>query len=141
MLILAVIYIRHRYYTQIPLVKCTIKLLFSGIRISVIAHGDYCDEGTSYVVKWIDFGATLPEVCDFVSNAGRTGGGDGPECYELVMQRAREVLSWTPGSQRALILIGDNLPHEPGYSYGGKQYFIDWRVECEELRKMVKFFF
>lgn len=67
----------------------------------------------------------------------RTGGGDGPECYELVMQRAREVLSWTPGSKRVLILIGDDLPHEPGYQYGGKTYHIDWREQCEELRKMV----
>lgn len=114
--------------------------VFPGIRISVIAHGDYCDEASSYVVKWIDFGATLPEICDFVKNAERTGGGDGPECYELVMQRTREVLSWTPGSQRVLILIGDDLPHEPGYKYGGKTYNINWRDECENLRKMVRIF-
>ncbi|KAH3817172.1 uncharacterized protein LOC127880582 [Dreissena polymorpha] len=107
-----------------------------GIRISIIAHGDYCDEHSSYLIKWIDFGATLPEICEFVKGVARTGGGDGPECYELVLQRAREVLSWTTGSNRALILIGDDLPHESGYTYGGKTYNINWRDECDALRKM-----
>lgn len=106
-----------------------------GIRVAVIAHGDYCDVST-YVVKWIDFGASLPEICDFVKNVQSTGGGDGPECYELVLQRAREVLSWTPGSKRILIMIGDDVPHEPGYTYGGKTYYINWRDECTELKKM-----
>lgn len=106
-----------------------------GIRVAIIAHGDYCDEST-YIVKWIDFGASLPELCDFVKNVGSTGGGDGPECYELVMQRAREVLSWSPGSKRILIMIGDNLPHEPGYTYGGKTYHINWRDECAALKEM-----
>ena len=108
-----------------------------GIRISIIAHGDYCDEHSSYLVKWIDLGGSLSDLCDFVQNVDRTGGGDGPECYELVLKRAREALSWTPGSQRALVLIGDNLPHEPGYTYGGKTYNIDWREECKELNNQV----
>jgi len=121
-----------------PILFIHFEFVFSGIRVSVIAHGDYCDEATSYVIKWIDFGATLPEICEFVKSAGRTGGGDGPECYELVMQRARTSLTWTPGSKRILILIGDNLPHEPGYKCMGKTYDIDWRQECDELRKMVR---
>ncbi|WAR25117.1 YR811-like protein [Mya arenaria] len=107
-----------------------------GIRIAIIAHGDYCDEHSSYLIKWIDFGSALPELCEFVKGVGRTGGGDGPECYELVLQRTREALTWTPGSQRALILIGDNLPHEPGYNYGGKTYHINWRHECNYLGKI-----
>lgn len=106
-----------------------------GIRVAVIAHGDYCDE-SNYVIKWIDFGASLPEICDFVKNVGRTGGGDGPECYELVLQRSREVLSWTEGSKRILVMISDNIPHEPGYKYGGKTYYINWRDECVALRDM-----
>ncbi|XP_045166590.2 uncharacterized protein LOC123529987 [Mercenaria mercenaria] len=106
-----------------------------GIRVAVIAHGDYCDE-SNYVIKWIDFGATLPEICDFVKNVGRTGGGDGPECYELVLQRSREVLSWTDGSKRILVMISDDVPHEPGYTYGGKTYYINWRDECAALKEM-----
>ena len=108
-----------------------------GIRIAIIAHGDYCD-ADRYIVKWIDFGATLPELCDFVSNVEQTGGGDGPECYELVLKRAREELKWTPGSQRVLVMIGDNEPHPVGYKYGGQTYYIDWKEECTSLREMVR---
>ncbi|XP_045166591.2 uncharacterized protein LOC123529988 [Mercenaria mercenaria] len=106
-----------------------------GIRVAVIAHGDYCDE-SNYVIKWIDFGASLPEICDFVKSVGRTGGGDGPECYELVLQRSREVLSWTDGSKRILVMISDDVPHGPGYTYGGKTYYINWRDECAALKEM-----
>ncbi|XP_060594237.1 uncharacterized protein LOC132748644 isoform X2 [Ruditapes philippinarum] len=106
-----------------------------GIRVAIIAHGDYCDE-SNYIIKWIDFGASLPEICDFVKNVGPTLGGDGPECYELVLQRSREVLSWTEGSKRILVMISDDIPHEPGYTYGGKTYFINWRDECAALKEM-----
>lgn len=107
-----------------------------GIRIAIFAHGDYCDKHT-YIIKWIDFGASLPELHDFVNNCERTGGGDGPECYELVLRRATEVLSWTPGSKRSLVIIGDNIPHEPGYKYGDFTNDIDWRDECQTLKNMV----
>lgn len=106
-----------------------------GIRIAVIAHGDYCD-ADKYIVKWIDFGASLPELCDFVEKVDRTYGGDGPECYELVLKRAREELSWTPGSQRVLVMIGDDEPHPVGYTYNKKKYYIDWKEECELLKQM-----
>ncbi|XP_033756534.1 uncharacterized protein LOC117339194 [Pecten maximus] len=106
-----------------------------GIRIAIIAHGDYCD-AANYIVKWIDFGATVPELCDFVKTVSRTGGGDADECYELVLRRAREVLSWTPGSQRSLVVIGDCGPHEVGYRYGDFVNDINWRVEAQELKKM-----
>lgn len=130
------------YYDGLDSFNCLINDRISfhavGIRVAIIAHGDYCDEH-NYVVKWVDFGASLPELCDFVKNVGRTGGGDGPECYELVLQRAREVLSWTEGSKRVLVMIGDDVPHEPGYSYGDKMYHINWRDECAALKEMVSF--
>lgn len=107
-----------------------------GIRIAIFAHGDYCDKHT-YIIKWIDFGASIPELHDFVNNCERTGGGDGPECYELVLRRATEVLSWTPGSKRSLVIIGDNIPHEPGYTYGEFTNDINWREECDKLKGMV----
>ena len=72
-----------------------------------------------------------------MENVERTGGGDGPECYELVLKRAREELAWTAGSQRVLVVIGDNEPHPVGYKYGGKTYYIDWKEECEFLKNMV----
>ena len=113
---------------------------FAGIRIAIIAHGDYCDADT-YIVQWIDFGASLPELCDFVENVRSTGGGDGPECYELVLKRAREELAWTRGSKRVLVVIGDDEPHPVGYTYGGQTYNIDWKEECELLKQMVQFIY
>jgi len=110
------------------------------IRIAIIAHGDYCDKD-NYIVKWIDFGATVPELCDFVENVKVTSGGDTDECYELVLRRVQEVLSWTPGSQRSLVMIGDAPPHEPGYRYDDFTNDIDWREEAEKLKQMVDTYF
>ncbi|XP_012941677.1 uncharacterized protein LOC106012651 [Aplysia californica] len=100
------------------------------IRIAVFAHGDYCDHQT-YVTKWEDFSSDVAKLCSFVSNVERTGGGDAPECYELVLRQARTELSWTPGSRRAIVLIGDDVPHEADYYLNTDN--IDWREEIREL--------
>ena len=65
---------------------------------------------------------------------GPTGGGDFPECYELVLREAQTKLSWTPGSQRSLVMIGDATPHEPSYPLNRQK--IDWRKECTELKNI-----
>lgn len=106
-----------------------------GIRIAVIAHGDYCDKD-SYIIKWIDFGSSLPEMCDFVRNISRTSGGDFEECYELVLARAQTELSWTPGSQRSLVMIGDATPHPFSY-YRDQEEKLDWEEEAKKLANMV----
>ncbi|XP_050401735.2 uncharacterized protein LOC126818382 [Patella vulgata] len=107
-----------------------------GIRIAVAAHGDYCDKKSKYVLQLIDFGATVPELCDFVRQIEGTFGGDLDECYELVMQRVRTGLSWTPNSQRALVMIGDADPHEKDYVFEGFCPNIDWREELQHLKEM-----
>ncbi|KAK6179314.1 hypothetical protein SNE40_011703 [Patella caerulea] len=107
-----------------------------GIRIAVVAHGDYCDKKSKYVLQHIDFGATVPELCDFVRQIEGTFGGDLDECYELVMQRVRTDLSWTPNSQRALVMIGDADPHEKDYVFEGFCPNIDWREELQHLKEM-----
>ena len=66
----------------------------------------------------------------------RTGGGDLPEAYELVLRQAQTELSWTQGSHRSLVMIGDASPHEKGYN--GQPYPIDWREEAKHLNDMVK---
>ncbi len=65
----------------------------------------------------------------------RTGGGDIPEAYELVLRQAQTKLSWTPGSHRSLVMIGDASPHESGYY--GQPYRIDWKKEADKLANMV----
>ena len=118
----------------------TLKRLHSkipGIRIALIAHGDYCDEGTkvdgqpSYVTRILDFTTNIEELVAFVMNVGQTDGGDLPECYELVLHQAHHLNWQADKDHRVLVMIGDNLPHEPNYSLNKMR--LDWRKELKEL--------
>jgi hypothetical protein len=102
-----------------------------GIRIGIIAHGDYCDEGSTYVTRAFDLSADAEAICQFVEKVGPTGGGDAPECYELVLHEAQS-LSWSPGASKAFVLIGDDLPHPPAYT----PRKLNWRTEVDKLAKM-----
>lgn len=110
----------------------TTKALFKSIpnlRIGIIAHGDYCDARTSYVTKHLDLTDDAAAVDYFIKNVERTGGGDAPECYELVLQEARTRQHWRAGSKRVLVVIGDDVPHPPAHNPGK----IDWRDELKKL--------
>ena len=111
-----------------------VETLFNDIpdlRIGIIAHGDYCDAGRSYVTKHLDLSRDATKIRNFVRSVGRTGGGDSPECYELVLHEARNKVSWETGRNKVLVMIGDDVPHEPSY-YGNKKN-IDWRKEAQAL--------
>ncbi|OWF53078.1 uncharacterized protein LOC110446844 [Mizuhopecten yessoensis] len=103
-----------------------------GIKIAVFAHGDYCDR-SNYITKHIDFTTDAATLCKWVNDVGRTSGGDADECYELVLHEVQS-LNWTPGSQRALVMIGDNNPHEPNYPQNNQR--LDWRTESDNLSNM-----
>ncbi|XP_052064302.1 uncharacterized protein LOC127704331 [Mytilus californianus] len=103
-----------------------------GIRIGVIAHGDYCDKDVFYLTKEIDLCQNVAELCKFVQDIEGTGGGDVDECYELVLRMVRQKSSWTPGSQRILVMIGDANPHEPSYEQNVDN--IDWREELKLMK-------
>lgn len=102
-----------------------------GIRIGIIAHGDYCDAGRTYVTKHLDLCGDLDNICDFVRNVEATGGGDAPECYELVLKEAQSF-SWTETNSKTLVLIGDDIPHAPARN---PQKF-NWRTELKQLMDM-----
>jgi hypothetical protein len=96
-------------------VKSTVQRLFRdipNIRIGIIAHGDYCD-GSRAITKF-DLSIDVNAICRFVENVPPTEGGDTPECYELVLYEARSM-SWTSGKNKALVMIGDDIPHGPSY--------------------------
>src|SRR5262249_57729389 len=99
-----------------------------GIRIGIIAHGDYCDAGSTYVTKHLDLTDDVKRICDFVETVQPTGGGDAPECYELVLKEAQD-LHWTAGTNKALVVIGDDVPHPAAHTPGK----IDWRTELGKL--------
>lgn len=110
-----------------------VKKLFKdipGIRIGIIAHGDYCDAGHPYVTKMLDICDDKDKIIDFVENVEPTGGGDCPECYELVLHQARSA-AWSSGKSKVLVMIGDDVPHGP--TYPGNTKKLDWRNELKLL--------
>ncbi len=109
-----------RLFTDIP-----------ALRIAVFAHGDY---GDAYETEWVDFTNDPRALCQFVQNVKGTGGGDWEECYELVLKQCREQLSWSAGSQRSVVMIGDAIPHAIS---GKNPYRIDWREETRRLHDEV----
>jgi von Willebrand factor type A domain len=114
--------------------KSTIARLLNeipGIRIGIVAHGDYCDAGSPYVTKHIDLSGDVDTICDFVQNVEATGGGDAPECYELVLHEAQSF-SWSPTSTKTLVMIGDDIPHAPAQT----PQKLNWRKELDKLVEM-----
>ena len=47
------------------------------------------------------------------------------------LSKVREELSWTPDSQRSLVIIGDASPHPPSYHLNTLK--IDWKEEAKKL--------
>eukprot|EP00050_Salpingoeca_kvevrii_P009191 m.307807 g.307807 ORF g.307807 m.307807 type:complete len:428 (-) comp20514_c0_seq1:156-1439(-) len=111
------------------------------LRLGVIAHGDYCDKQQYYVIKFLQLRdvkqpSQRGEILRFIGKVGPTGGGDAPECYELALHQARTKMNWTPGSRRILVIVGDDAPHPPGYTYGDYTNTLDWEKEVAELGRM-----
>lgn len=114
-------------------VASVVKRMFAHVedlRVAVIAHGDYCDAGSTYVTKTLDFSSDPSTICRFISNVERTGGGDMPECYELVLHESRS-LAWGAGREKILVVLGDDVPHRPDEKQNTKH--LDWRNELRLL--------
>lgn len=107
------------------------------LRIGLGANGDYCDKGETYVTSWKNLSADIYELCEFVRNVKNTGGGDSPECYELVLHQAQE-LDWSHNANKIFVLIADDIPHpandRQNIAYNGSG--LDWRKEADALTKM-----
>ena len=99
-----------------------------GIRLAVLAHGDY---GDTYVTKSIDLTTDTDALMRFVNEVESTGGGDWAECYELVLREAHTKFTWTPGAERAVVMIGDAVPL--ALAADRNLHKIDWHVEAAEL--------
>lgn len=115
-------------------IKSTVTRLMSeipGIRIGIIAHGDYCDERTTYVTSKLELSTDADAICQFVETTQPTGGGDAPECYELVLHEAQSF-QWTADASKSLVVIGDEVPHPASYTPRN----IDWQTEVTALAGM-----
>jgi len=103
------------------------------LRIGIMAHGDYCDEREYYVLLSHDLTNNRDAICRFIRDVGPTHGGDLPECYELVFNRARE-LSWRSDATKVLVVVGDSIPHTIDYHLNRDR--LNWRAEVYELGQM-----
>jgi hypothetical protein len=115
-------------------VEKTIERLFEvipKIKVGLIAHGDYCDTKSTYLMKKVDITGDKQALIDFVKNVGNTGGGDFPEAYEYVLRESRK-LKWCEKGVRSLVMIGDAVPHEKN----ANPEHIEWREEVEHLRNL-----
>ncbi len=114
-------------------IEALVKRMFKEVpdlRVGIIAHGDYCDAGDTYVTKILDLTNNEDKICNFVKTVERTFGGDAPECYELVLHQSRS-LSWRSGKSKVLAVIGDDVPHGPKEPQNKKK--LDWRNEIDLL--------
>lgn len=104
---------------------------FTDLRISVIAHGDYCDKNNPYTIRVMDFTRDVDRLREFVMETKPTYGGDSDECYELVLHTAHTELEWRPEALKLMIMIGDASPHSSSYHMNYDR--LDW---VEETRKL-----
>ncbi|PRP89211.1 hypothetical protein PROFUN_01931 [Planoprotostelium fungivorum] len=113
------------------------------IRIGLIAHGDYCD-GPVNALRLQDFVqmGDSSKLTEWVNTVTSTGGGDGDENYEMVLEHAHDKFSWTEGSRRVLVMIGDASPHAPAECLRQMKEFnipdpraIDWIKETDACWK------
>ena len=121
-------------------VKDLIPKLFSqnpGLKISVVAFGDYCDMtsatvfGNAYQV--INLTNNENGLISFVNTAEQTSGGDSDEFYELVIQKITNETEWREGSGKSVLLIADCNPHKKGYRYSSKySQSPDWKEEAQK---------
>ncbi|XP_072179795.1 uncharacterized protein [Diadema setosum] len=97
------------------------------IQIGIMAHGDYCDQHI-YVLRKHDLSSEVLDLVNFVTETDRSGGEGNFACYEWVLRHANN-LSWREDAAKALVIIGDVVPHEK--SYTTEQ--VDWRAELDDL--------
>lgn len=111
------------------------------LQVKIVAFGDYCDMrplgndkfGKAYQV--IELTDNREALIKFVENAQGTSGGDGDEFYELVIKKINEETKWRDG-HKAVLLIADDEPHKPGYSYGGITYQTKWEDEARKAKEL-----
>ncbi len=102
-----------------------------GLRIGLIAHGDYFDGDAAMSV--LPLTDDPQRIKDFIVNNKSTSGGDAPECYEWALYEARQ-LGWSPDANKMLVMIGDDVPHEPNYPHPRNVRRLDWKEELGFLK-------
>mgnify|MGYP001574579801 CR=1 FL=1 len=80
------------------------------LRLSLNGIGDHCD-GRDWIQMY-ELSSNPAEVRGSIEDIVMTGGGDEPEAYEcLALQMAQRIPTNSVGRKRAVVLIGDSVPH------------------------------
>ncbi len=101
-----------------------------GLRVGVMAHGDYSDARTQYLLQKVDLTDDQAAVLKFIKTVKPTFGGDAPEAYEYALHVGRS-LKWRASRAKVFVLIGDDVPHGP--KYPGNKLHLDWKDELDQL--------
>ena len=101
------------------------------LRLSINGIGDHCDGK-----DWIQMYALSPdpaEVRGSIEDIVMTSGGDVPEAYEcLALQMAQRIPTDSAGRKRAVVLIGDSVPH--GMNDESCVKDVDYRVAFKAMK-------
>ncbi len=88
------------------------KVLLDGktdLRLSINGIGDHCDR---HWIQMYALSSDPAEVRGSIEDIVMTGGGDEPEAYEcLALQMAQRIPHDSDRRKRAVVLIGDSVPH------------------------------
>jgi len=115
-------------------IESTCEQLFQdieGLKVGMIAHGDYCDGDN--VINFLPLTDDQEKIFKFIRETPNTCGGDAPECYELALHIAQQ-LGWGNAPGKILVMIGDAEPHPPTYSENVQD--LNWEEEAEKLAAM-----
>jgi hypothetical protein len=96
------------------------------VRLGVVLQGDYCDVRSTYVTTFSGFTSDPVELGRWIDSQPNTNGGDTDECYELLLWQMTHQIPWRPDARKIVVMIGDALPHEPGY-------FDRWRMPTQRV--------
>ncbi|MDP3699185.1 MAG: hypothetical protein Q8R47_06395 [Nanoarchaeota archaeon] len=80
------------------------------LRLSMNGIGDHCD-GRNWIQMY-ELSSNPAEVQGSIEDIVMTSGGDEPEAYEcFALQMAQRIPKDSAGRKRAIVLIGDSVPH------------------------------
>eukprot|EP01117_Protostelium_nocturnum_P011034 TRINITY_DN4002_c0_g1_i1.p1 TRINITY_DN4002_c0_g1~~TRINITY_DN4002_c0_g1_i1.p1 ORF type:complete len:708 (+),score=210.92 TRINITY_DN4002_c0_g1_i1:200-2323(+) len=96
------------------------------IKVGIIAHGDYCD-GPRLVQK-LDLTEDIDSLVHFMEGILPVTGSGEAEAYEWAL-KVSNGFSWSEGSIKAVVVIGDEVPHSSHYTNQN----VDWREEADKL--------
>lgn len=114
------------------------------LRLGIVAFGDYHDMVNKY-----EFGRAYQVLqptdnkellIDFIKDAKNTSGGDSNEFYELVIHKIVNETMWRYGSNKAVLLIADDEPHNTNYKHRNLTTNYNWKEEAyKAAEKGIKF--